>query len=235
MTMRAARKKKQDYTDPMILATWTLFFGFVLVSGRLPLYINPKFAMLPLLGALILAGMAFTMRQGKTPCGCAQGGSRDWSVLPWFLMPVVLSLIIAPAGLGAFVAGNRQSGLLASTRGDSAISLDLSKQSGYENVNIIELAQAGNIKGGKVSVEGQLLGAAPGLESGECLIAHYQMICCVADIRPVVIILKYPKGYMPSKGQWVRVNGTATRGKRGVVLTADVILPIGAPNPPYLY
>jgi uncharacterized repeat protein (TIGR03943 family) len=236
MTMRVARKKKQDYRDPIILAVWALFFVFVLVwPHRLPLYINPKFAVLPFLGALILAAMAFALRQGTAPCGCGHSHGRDWSVMPWFLMPVVMSLIIAPAGLGAVVAGNRQSGLLASTGGDSAISLDLSKQSGYENVNIIELAQAGNIKGGKVSVEGQLLGTAPGLEADECLIAHYQMVCCVADIRPVVVILRYPGGYTPTKGQWVRVNGTAARSTRGVVLTADAIQPIAAPNPPYLY
>lgn len=233
--MRTERKKKQDYKDPIILAIWALFFVFVLVSGRLPLYINPKFALLPLVGALILAAMAFSLRQGKTPCGCDHGHGHDWSVLPWFLMPVVLSLIIAPAGLGAFVAGNRQSGLLASTGGDSAISLDLSSQSGYKNVTIVQLSQAGNIKGGKVSVEGQLLDAAPGLQPGECLIAHYQMICCVADIRPVVIVLKYPNGYVPKAGQWVSVNGTAIRAKRGVVLTAETIQPIATPNPPYVY
>lgn len=233
--MRSARKR-QDYTEPAILFAWALFFVVVLVwPHRLPLYINPRFAVLPLVGALILGAMAVVLRRGKSHCGCGHGHSRDWSVIPWFLMPVVVSLIIAPAGMGAFVAGNRQSGLMASTRGDSAISLDLSSQSGYKDVNIIELSQAGNIKAGKVRVEGQLLNAMPGMQANECPMAHYHMVCCVADIQPVVIILRYPSGYTPKRDQWVRACGTATRGPRGVVLTADSIQPIGTPNPPYLY
>lgn len=215
-----------------VFAWWALFFVFVLVSRRLPLYINPRFAALPLLGALIFGAMAFVYRHGRP---ASRHSRHDWSLMPWFLMPVAISLIVPPVGLGAFVAGNRQSSLMGPGRGNSAISLDLSCDAGYKSVTIVDLAQAGNIKGGKVSVEGQLLGSSHGLKPNESLLAHYQMVCCVADVSPVVIILECPSGYTPTKGQWVRVNGVAKRDSRGVVLKADAIQPISAPNPPYIY
>ena len=224
--------KKIDRTEMVIFASWALFFIFVLVSGRLPLYITPKFAVLPVLGAVIFGAMAFVYRHGRPK---SSHSHRDWSLIPWFLMPVVLSLIVAPVGLGAFVAGNRQASLMGPTQGNSGISLDLSKKSGYKTVTIVDLAQAGRIKGGKVSVEGQLVGSSSGLKANETMIAHYKMVCCVADVSPVAIILEQPSGFIPEKNQWVRVNGTARREARGVVLKADMIQPIAAPKPPYLY
>lgn len=224
--------KKIDRTEMLIFTSWALFFVFVLVSGRLPLYITPRFAMLPLLGAVIFGAMAFIYRHGRPRSSHTH---RDWSLIPWFLMPVVLSLIVAPVDLGAFVAGNRQASLMGQAHGNSGISLDLSRKSGYKEVTIVDLAQAGKIKGGKVSVEGQLVGGSSELKVNESLIAHYKMVCCVADVSPVAIILELPSGYTPQKDQWVRVNGTARREARGVVLKADMIQPIAAPNPPYLY
>ncbi len=227
--MRSTRKKPFN-TEALVLGGWALFFVFILVSGRLPLYINPKFAVLPVVGALMLAAMTYV----RVRAGSGSSAHRDWSLAPWFLMPVVIALVVPPVGLGAFVAGNRQSSLMGSSRGNSSITLDLSSRSGYKQATILELTEAGTIKGGKVSVVGQLL-AGPDGATDECLIAHYQMVCCVADLRPVVIVLKYPSGYVPKINQWVRVNGTAKREARGVVLTADSIEPISAPNPPYLY
>jgi|GEM_PF-2700020 len=231
--MSSKTKIKYDWREVAVFAAWALFFLFTMVSGRLPLYINPKFGVLPLLGTLVTALMALALRYGRKHIGCAE--HRDWSMLSWFLMPVIVSLIIPPVGLGAFVAGNRQANLLGPSQGSGAISLNLSGRSGYKDVTILQLADAGEIKGGKVTVEGQLLSSDQKLGANECLIAHYQMVCCVADVRPVAIILRYPEGYKPTADQWVRVNGIARREKRGVVLEAQVIQPISTPNPPYLY
>lgn len=229
--MRTA-KTKIDRTETIVFSLWSLFFLFVVLSGRLSLYINPKFAVLPIIGAVVCGAMAFVYRRGKPVHGHSK---RDWSLAPWFLMPIAIALIVPPVGLGAVVAGNRQQSLTGASRGNSAIALDLSKDSGYKSVTIIDLANAGSIKGGKVSVDGQILGRSPGFKENECILAHYQMVCCVADINPVAIILEYPDGYKPTKGNWVKVDGVADRSNRGVILKADTITPIPTPNPPYLY
>ena len=229
--MRAANRKI-DRTESVIFSLWTLFFLFVTFSGRLPLYINPRFVALPIIGAIICGAMAFVYRRGRPANGHSK---RDWSLTPWFLMPVAIALIVPPVGLGTFVANNRQGSLTGSGQGNSAISLDLSNDSNYKPVTVIDLADAGNIKGGKVSVQGQLLTRSAKLGANQCLLAHYQMVCCVADVSPVAVILEYPGGYTPTKGKWVQVDGVASRDKRGVILKADAIRPIPTPNPPYLY
>lgn len=214
------------------LVSWAVFFILVLVSHRLPLYINPRFALLPVIGAVITCGMVLAIKFGKKRTHCSV--DSDWSLLTWFIMPIALGLMVAPAGLGTFVAGNHQSSLMGGS-GDSSITLDLGASSAYKNVTIPELMQAGHIKSGKVTVVGQLVGPAPGNAPDEYLIANFTMVCCVADLRPVAILMKITGGFPPEQGQWVRVKGIVSRDKRGVVLTTQEIERIAEPNPPYLY
>jgi hypothetical protein len=188
---------------------------------------------LPVVGAAILVAMVLSLRFGKGHLDCHN--QNDWSLLSWFVMPIFLGLVVAPAGLGAFVASSRQADLLSGNTGNSTISLDLGAGSGYKSVTVAELAEAGHIKVGKVSVEGQILGSVPGLKANECPLAHYVMVCCAADLHTVAVILRYPSNYHPKKDRWVRVYGTVRRDSRGVVLDGKVIQPIAEPNPPYLY
>lgn len=225
-------KSKSDVFEVAVLGSWAAYFLFVLVSKRLPLYINPKFSVLPWIGMSVLVAMIVATRISNP--SCCKKADHDWSFLAWFLMPILMSVLFPPAGLGAFVASTRQAEMLKGNMTDSNISLDLSRSAQYKDIRLDELVSAGRIVAGKVTVVGQTLvdsNATP----DECMLAHYVMVCCAADLRPVGIVLKYPAGYTPQHGKWVRVRGTVSRESQGIVLRADSIEPIREPNPPYLY
>lgn len=231
--MKAIDKNGVNWFEALSLGSWALFFAFILGSGRLPLYINPRFALLPAVGALMLIGMVAAIWSKANQH--SHGAPQDWSHLSWFLMPIVLGLVITPSALGAFIAGKHQGNLWTSSPGNSAIALNLSSNSQYAPVTVAQLSEAGTITSGKVQVDGQMFAAGAGMKPNECSLVHYKMTCCIADLTVVGVILHYPSGFKPVPGQWVRVEGKARRDSRGVVVDADIIEQIPEPNPPYLY
>jgi uncharacterized repeat protein (TIGR03943 family) len=240
-TPNANNRRNVNWTEIIPLAAWAVFFVFILVSKRLPLYINPRFELLPAFGAIVLAAMVAALWFGHTQSDDHEhehGNDHlqvDWTHVSWFTLPVILGLIIAPAGLGAFVAG-RQHGMAWSNQpGNSGISLNLSGNSQYADCNIAQLSDAGHITSGKVAIDGQISLQGAKMPAGECSLVHYRMVCCVADLRVVGVTLKYAVGYKPADGQWVHVEGKASRQKDGVYVDADVIQPIPQPDPPYLF
>lgn len=225
-------RSKGDAFEIVVLGSWAAYFLLIMVSRRLPLYINPKFWALPWIGISVMVAMIVATRISN-PCRC-QKADHDWSLLPWFLMPILMGLLFPPAGLGAFVANTRKAEMFGSSGANSNISLDLSRSAQYKEMRLDELAAASRIVAGKVTVVGQTI-VSSNTAPDECILAHYVMVCCAADLRPVGIILKYPAAYTPQHGKWVRVRGTVSREPQGIVLRADTIEPIREPNPPYLY
>lgn len=227
------KNNKINWIETCTLGVWAGFFLFVIFSKRLPLYISPRFSLLPWVGAFLLIAMIISTKFGRQEV--CHSGKMDWSISSWFLMPIVLGLLVPPAGLGAFIANTRQGQMLGSAQANNNISINLALYSNYQNVTIANLAYAGHITSGKVSVEGQIFIPDKPLKSGECILLHYLMTCCAADLRTVSVILAYPEGYRPKSGQWVRVHGIAKREKRGVIIKSDMIESISEPDPPYLY
>ena len=218
-----------DWVEVASLLSWTAFLLFVVFSGRLPLYINPRFAFIPLTGALITLAMAIRVIASPNPDIYAP--KRHTRVLTWFLMPIALAIVVSPAGMGAFAVDNSAA---SRTRANTSITFNPGV-SGYKRTTLVRLAEAGNIKEGKVSVEGQVKIDPKLLDSNEILLYHYQMVCCVLHVSPVSALVKHPADYEPAAGQWVRVKGTVKRDDRGVVISADAITPIKEPDPPYIY
>ena len=126
--------------------------------------------------------------------------------------------------------------MLGTAQANNNISINLAANSDYQKVTLANLAFAGHITPGKISVEGQLYIPDTQPKPGECILAHYVMRCCAADLSPVSATLLYPPGFQPKSRQWVRVRGVAARRMdSSVVIKADMIEPIGEPSPPYLY
>lgn len=225
------KQPSTKWMDDTVLVAWAAFFLFLLASHRLPLYINPRFTILPAIGAALLIAMLVARTFGRHKLGHSH--PIDWPIAMWNVLPIILGLAIAPASLGAFVAN--KSGNVISGQGNNSIMLDLASSSQYKEVTVCQLERAGHISKGKVKVEGQIPGQLMSTSQNECPLYHYVMTCCVADLSVASVTLKYPAGYVPKPGQWVRVMGTADRVGPEVVVQADTIENISEPNPPYLY
>jgi uncharacterized repeat protein (TIGR03943 family) len=214
---------------------WAAFFIFVLATGRVRMYIGPRFIFLPAAGAVILTAMVMALL--KSPGRVAGHGDATgrWDWVPLFVTPVVIGILVAPIGVGTIVAGNRKTNLMGGVRQSGSLSFALGASSDYREVTVYDLATAASITPGKVSVKGQILERLPGMAANQCPLAHYKMTCCVADLQPVAVTLEYPAGFTPQANQWVSVRGTVRREGDATIVKADIVAPISAPNPPYLY
>jgi uncharacterized repeat protein (TIGR03943 family) len=214
-----------------IFGVWCAFFCFIGFSGRLPLYINPRFSFLPILGAALSGAIALTL--GLRQLRRGEGETRgDYSLVAWLLMPIVLGILIPPEGVGAFVASKR-GGAAVSADSEGVFSSTLQSGGEYASTTLADLTKSSGEKPKKVSVEGQI--SLDSGKKGECRLTHYVMVCCVADLSPVSVELRYPSGFAPVNGQWVRVRADAHSGPDGVMLDAKFIQPLNQPSSQYLY
>lgn len=214
---------------------WGAFFLFVLLSGRVRMYISPRFFVLPVAGAVILTAMVVTLVRSRHHAAGPGLSTSRWDWVPLFVTPVVIGSLVAPIGVGTIVAGNRRADLMGGVRQTGSLSFALGAGSGYRETTVYDLATAANIAPGKVSLQGQILERLPDMAGNQCPLAHYKMTCCVADLQPVAVTLEYPAGFTPTVNQWVSVRGTVRRLGDATIVKADIIAPISAPNPPYLY
>lgn len=221
----------------VVLIAWASFFLFVLLTGRVHLYISPRFFVLPVLGIVLMVAMVIVLvsEDDSADATSHDHGSGSWDWVPFFLMPVVVGFLIAPMGMGSVVAANRQADLLGGARRFGTRTLALGTGQDYKDVTVYDLATAENLNANRIKVMGQILDPLPGMTAQRCPLAHYKMTCCVADLQPVAVILEYPTDFKPEPSQWVLVRGTARLDGEATVVKADVITPVAEPRPPYLY
>lgn len=230
-------RNRETKKAPLVtaLCAWAVLLLFVLLTGRVRMYISPRFFVLPAAGAVILLAMVVTLLRNRGPAEGHSHGTDKWDWVPLFVTPVVIGLLVAPIGVGTIVAGNRKADLMGGIRQEGALSFALGAGSSYKEATVYDLATAASITPGKVSVQGQILERLPEMTGRQCPLAHYKMTCCVADLQPVAITLEYPAGFTPRVNQWVSVRGTVRREGDATIIVADIVANISAPNPPYLY
>ena len=77
-----------------------------------------------------------------------------------------------------------------------------------------------------------------GLQRREFALLRCSIVHCVADARPVVLLVIAPGDTAPPADSWVQVEGVLSsrdcRGGRLVTIAADRILPVAEPQDPYL-
>jgi len=77
------------------------------------------------------------------------------------------------------------------------------------------------------------------LEVGEFVVLRYAIVHCVADARPVALLVVAPASLNIQSDQWVQIDGElssrARQGDRLVTIVARRITPVAEPNSPYLF
>ncbi len=76
------------------------------------------------------------------------------------------------------------------------------------------------------------------LGAGEFALLRYAIAHCVADARPLALLVTVPAAQMPPRDQWVEVEGvlavTERDGTRLVTIAAERTRPVPEPQNPYL-
>jgi uncharacterized repeat protein (TIGR03943 family) len=227
----------------LVLGAWAIGLGVILIAGRYSLFIRASLWPLLLASVIILA--LFLLAMVARP---AQGGAGRISAAGWvrggmLLLPVLyMSSLLSGAsasGLNSFALQKRSLGMGSGS--DSLLfggSADTTPIDSSQTINLGYIARnLSRLDGTHVITEGRVW-MDPSLPTGKMVIFQFVVVCCAADAMPVQAMVISPKTAACQNDQWVHVEGTlhvlTQQGQQVPVITADRIVPIPAPDEPYL-
>ncbi len=256
---RISRAEIERYVPPAILCGYGVFILSLLVRGVMTLYISPVYvwpttAAGGILLALGLLGIIRARLAGhQATCSCDAGcdscattqASRLWPYLA-LCVPLLLAVLLPPQGLAAFSAmqrGPQVAGLSMIHGVGSVRRVSLSVDTGTFTLQdwAGALSADPNPKdyaGKQVAISGMVLKAAGIAPPGYLMLMRYQVTCCIADARPIGLIVRDTSGGAIKNGQWVKVTGvmgaTSYQGSNIAVVEPKDMKTIKAGNP-YMY
>jgi uncharacterized repeat protein (TIGR03943 family) len=242
--------------DPGRLLRAALLFGFALLiaklfwTGQMVKFMAPALDPLTAATGVVLAAMSLMGLAGSgrpRAHGHRSGAPETLEqalTLVLVLAPVALGLVVTPRALGAGALGgeNVANLLLAYAPGGPALAStgpppparpvdDVAGVLAY----LEQTGEAG--VGQRVRVTGIAL-PSDALEPGEFALLRYSIVHCVADARPIGLLVVTAGAGEPPAGEWVEVRGALAARERGgdrlVTIQADEVIAVPEPRNPYL-
>jgi uncharacterized repeat protein (TIGR03943 family) len=249
----AARFDIRHYIPSILLAGYGLFVISLYFRGVLTWYINPSYVFPAMLAAVVLLGLSVVLALRKqavhcdTCCedGCSCNASPSYRVYALLTVPLVLAMLVPPHALAAFSAHQRgpQIAGLGVIHGGSTVkrvSLSVDTRSFTMRDWVGALSADPNpadYKGKPVVVTGLVLhdSSAP---KGYFTVIRYLVTCCIADARPVGLIVRDTSNGAIQDNQWVTVAGTmgsvSDSGQKIAVVIPKTVTKVKSGNP-YIY
>jgi uncharacterized repeat protein (TIGR03943 family) len=243
------------YLPSIILAGYGLLIISLFARGVLTWYINPSYVLPAMLaaGVLLVLAAALALRQQPVHCDtCCEDGchcstaTTSYRVYGLLAIPLLLALLVPPHALASFSAMQRgpQIAGLGVIRGASAVkrvslSIDTKTFSMEDWVGALSAdPNPADYKGKPVTVTGLVVHDPASTPKGYFMVIRYLVTCCIADARPVGLIVKDSSNGALKDNQWVTVSGTMgsaeDSGQKIAVVMPKTMKPVKAGNP-YIY
>jgi putative membrane protein len=238
-----------------LLLSTGLLIAKLFAAGQMRLYMNPALDPLTVMTGLLLAGMglleAHAAMGGRGLVVHSPGhthhedGRLDQGLTHLLvLLPLVLGLVVAPRALGASALGGQDAArlALAFAPGPESTPAGTPRAPRRPLADVADvlvyLRQVGESGiGQQVHVTG-LVARSESLEPNEFVLLRYSIAHCVADARPVGLLVVARDTVDVPTDQWVEVDGTlSSRGRAGnrlVSIVAERLAPVEEPSDPYL-
>lgn len=223
-----------------VLALWTVFFGWLWISGEMTRYLGPRTYWVIVFGTLALGTVALahflSLRTSDEP---APIRLREVLALLSLLVPLAAVALVPDAELGALAASRKLSG--ASSAIDVSKLAPEKKLAGYEPSFIdffsgsVSAAYARNV-GLKEGREIELLGFVSSEEAKVGFyLTRFYVSCCAADGIPYsVLIDPGEQTALYEEDQWLSVTGEVAKLGKEFILRATEISEAEEPDNPYL-
>jgi uncharacterized repeat protein (TIGR03943 family) len=224
--------------------------GKLLATGQMAKYMTPALDLLSLSAALVLALMGLSelaahRRASGSPPPAAGDTGRLEETLTALLVGLVLALtlVVSPRALGTSGLGGERltSLLLAFAPGPAAAPATAGAPAPPLDDLPAVLAALRTLGPATVGRSVRLIGTAAlseDLPAGELALLRYAIVHCVADARPIALLVTVPPGVALAPDDWVEVEGTLSVRERGgdrlVTIEAQRITRIAEPPMPYL-
>ena len=239
--------------DPMRFVRAALLLGLAALIGKLLLtgemvkYMSPSLDPLSAATGLVLGAMGLVELRGV-------GGSDEHAHSPehvdealaslLLLLPVLLALVFVPRSLSTGALGGEPlDGLLLTyARGAPPATQGGPPPPRRPIADVDDLlayvSQSGEAGiGQRVRVRG-IVARGDSLREDELAVVRFSIAHCVADARPVALLVVAGGRQAPAVDQWVEIDGTLDRrerdGDRLISVVAETIVPIAEPDNPYL-
>lgn len=220
----------------LVLAAWAGLFWFLILAGRVDLYLSTRTSwVVPMAAALLsvaAVGRLVAARSGRPePLTLREG-----VVMSLLVAPVVVLVSLPPATLGTFSAPKKatfsgtSAGFYWTFDRSSEVTLLMVAAGQTSDEGVRMLAQRA---GSEVDFVG-FVARDPGTPADELLLTRYVITCCAADatVVQVRVVNVTPGRFDPE--DWVRVRGRIYPLGREVIVDASSIEEVPRPERPYL-
>jgi len=253
-------ERVQIWSQTGVMFLMGLYFVDLAVSGNLSNYINTdNFGWLTWTGAFILFAIAgANMLQLMTndtintdnhqstpnydPYNRQSTVWAGWFFIALVSVPLMLGLGVSSEPLGASAVGNELSSDISTINVGNISSADIPAA----NRNLLDwvriFSQSPDMSeyaGDNVNVIGFVYKDARFAGTDNFMVVRFTLSCCVADARPIGLMVQNADGVTIEQDTWVNITGTiAIEDVDGVptpVIVTDSIEPTEQPEQPYLY
>lgn len=240
-----------------ILAGYGLLVLSLFARGVLSWYINPTYIGPTVFAGAVLVGLSAVVASRRRVsgcvdgccsadgCGCAEHAPRLWTYL-LLTIPLVLAVVFPPRSLAAFSANQRgpQLGGLTSIRAAGTVrrvslSIDTRQFSLQDWVGALSAdPNPRDYLHKPIIVSGLVVHSNSSVPPGYVMVLRYLVTCCIADARPVGLVVKDITHGSVKDNQWVTVSGAmgemSYQGQQLAVVEPTRITPTRAGSP-YIY
>jgi putative membrane protein len=228
------KKLKKHYTS-IILTGYIFFLLFLLTTGTIRRFINPRLSFLSILALLMLGGMLFaSFKDSKAnehdqQCECCHHEEKQFPKGNLILLlPLLLSMFVPPDTLSyqqpndqhqpsgniPQIKTSGQPGQPANWKISSLENnLAQSEYEEYTQLNIGDIifdtlkAPKQKLLNSKIFLQGIALHSNQ-LKENEIVVYRMVISCCAADGMPLGVTIKLPEGTKFTDGEWIGVEGT---------------------------
>jgi putative membrane protein len=251
----SAGRIARRFLPPFILAGYGIFILSLFARHEMSLYINPVYIGPTTLAGAILVGLSaigLARRHDNESestcdddCACEEPPTHAGTYLLLGL-PLLLALLVPPHSLASFSANQRGTQLAGLTTVHGAgtvqrVSLSVDTRSFTMTDWVGALSADPNprdYQGKGVIVSGLAIHNSSSVPPGYIMVIRYLVTCCIADARPVGMIVRDSSNGTLQDNQWVTVTGTmgeaSYQGQKVAVVEPTKIQP-GKSQDPYIY
>ncbi|MDP9068398.1 MAG: TIGR03943 family protein [Actinomycetota bacterium] len=218
----------------VVLALWSAFFVWLLLSGKVNVYIGPRTYWVIVFGAVCLvaatAGSLVLSRPEQE--ASTAGSTRGYLVM---LAPILLVLAVPEPSLGALAASRKTAGAgslaaLQPRASDGEMSF---QEISYALTSEEYATSLGLVEGYEIDVTGFV--AEPSAEApGALVLGRFSIFCCAADAVPYTIPVQVSDASAWEPDTWLRVRGSLAREGDGLVVVAEHVEKVDVPDDPYI-
>lgn len=221
----------------LVLAAWAVFFLWLLISGRVNVYIGPRTYWVVVFGAVCLT--AATLGQLiLRPAEDHQPAPRWWVGYAAMLTPLLLVFVVPEPNLGSLAASRKSAGGVVSSAALQPPTLEPGEEVSFTEISYAleseEYATALGIgEGYEVDLTG-FVSVGEEFSSDKIALTRFSIFCCAADAVPYTVAVRPPDGESYPLDTWLRVRGALTREGATFVVDADSIETVEPPDDPYI-